>query len=367
MYCRWPTLEKRKNHHPLKRIAMPTKLSLTIADPCHEKWSNMTPVEQGRFCGSCQKQVVDFTAMSDSQLAAFFKKPTTGSVCGRFMADQLNKEITVPAKRMPWIKYFFQLAIPAFLFSMKAKAQGTVRVITGDTVVVPSTPRIKMGIIAKAEPLCNKPVLLNGMVKDADGNPMPYVSVIVKGTNMGAATDTTGRFSFSYTTSEALVTLVSSSVGFESVETIIDTSETEGIEIKLANMKSLGEVVVSSNSISCSLQRRLGGVLITRTKVSLMETIKEKFLSTSKGMNVYPNPVKSNSSITIDMGKPEEGTYRFNLFAMNGQTVFTKTNWIDKGARVIEMPVPGVSPGMYLLQVMHTQSKKGETVKVMIN
>lgn len=80
---------------------MPSKISLTIAEPCHEKWNSMTPVEQGRFCDSCQKQVMDFTAMSDAQLAAFFKKPSTGPVCGRFMADQLNKEIAVPAKRMP--------------------------------------------------------------------------------------------------------------------------------------------------------------------------------------------------------------------------------------------------------------------------
>jgi hypothetical protein len=151
------------------------------------------------------------------------------------------------------------------------------------------------------------------------------------------------------------------------VETIVDISKTSDIEIKLTTLNSLGEVVVSSNSISCSLRGRLGGVLITRTEVSLIETIKEKIFPAGKGINVYPNPVNSNSSITIDMGKPEEGIYRFNLFAMNGQTVFTKTNWIDKGASVIEMPVPGVQPGMYLLQVLNTQTKKGETVKVMIN
>jgi hypothetical protein len=45
----------------------------------------MTPGDKGRFCDSCQKTVHDFTGMSDMQLIAFFKKPSTGSVCGRFI------------------------------------------------------------------------------------------------------------------------------------------------------------------------------------------------------------------------------------------------------------------------------------------
>jgi len=96
---------------------MPKQFQLKIADPCHEDWDKMTTSEKGKFCGSCQKQVVDFTGMTDSQLAAFFKKPSTGSVCGRFFDDQLDRKITVPRKRLPWIKYFFQITLPLFLAS----------------------------------------------------------------------------------------------------------------------------------------------------------------------------------------------------------------------------------------------------------
>ena len=70
-----------------KSNVMSKKFQLQIPEPCRESWDKMTPVEQGRFCDSCQKTVVDFTAMSDMQLAAFFKKPSTGSVCGRFYND----------------------------------------------------------------------------------------------------------------------------------------------------------------------------------------------------------------------------------------------------------------------------------------
>src|SRR5262245_44582474 len=98
---------------------MGKQIQLSIPVPCHENWDQMTPVEKGRFCDSCQKQVVDFSKMSDRQVVEFFKKPTTGSVCGRFMSDQLDRNIAIPGKRLPWVKYFFRLFIPALLASCK--------------------------------------------------------------------------------------------------------------------------------------------------------------------------------------------------------------------------------------------------------
>jgi len=57
---------------------MAKRIQLSVENPCHENWENMSPSEKGRFCGSCQKQVVDFTNMTDGQVAAFFKKPSKG-------------------------------------------------------------------------------------------------------------------------------------------------------------------------------------------------------------------------------------------------------------------------------------------------
>src|SRR6185295_11471251 len=112
-------------------IVMRKKLHLHIPSPCHEEWADMKPVDDGRFCLSCQKPVVDFTLMSDAEIINFFKKPSTGSVCGRFQGDQLNRDIQLPRKSLPWIKYFFQFTLPAFLISMKADAQkGKPQIIT---------------------------------------------------------------------------------------------------------------------------------------------------------------------------------------------------------------------------------------------
>src|ERR1700754_197235 len=102
---------------------MASKLQLHIPEPCHENWETMTPVEKGRFCGSCQKQVVDFSNMSDREVAQFFKQPSTDSVCGHFSNTQLDRDLDIPKKRVPWVKYFFHVAIPALLVSTKANGQ----------------------------------------------------------------------------------------------------------------------------------------------------------------------------------------------------------------------------------------------------
>jgi len=47
---------------------------LHIDEPCHEDWSEMTPVEQGRFCASCKKTVFDFTTASDNEITSHLKK-----------------------------------------------------------------------------------------------------------------------------------------------------------------------------------------------------------------------------------------------------------------------------------------------------
>lgn len=67
-------------------------LRVSIAQPCHEKWDEMTPVERGAYCRSCCKEVVDFTTMSDKELFIYFKNKRSAT-CGRFRDDQLNRSI----------------------------------------------------------------------------------------------------------------------------------------------------------------------------------------------------------------------------------------------------------------------------------
>jgi len=65
-------------------------MKISIPQPCHENWREMTPNERGRFCTSCKKTVVDFTGWTDKELTEFFLKSNDG-ICGKFRINQLNQ------------------------------------------------------------------------------------------------------------------------------------------------------------------------------------------------------------------------------------------------------------------------------------
>ncbi|MFK7771682.1 MAG: T9SS type A sorting domain-containing protein [Saprospiraceae bacterium] len=67
-------------------------LQIQIPTPCSEDFSKMTAVEKGHFCNNCEKVVIDFSKMSDQEIANFYKK-NGGKLCGRFHHSQLNRDI----------------------------------------------------------------------------------------------------------------------------------------------------------------------------------------------------------------------------------------------------------------------------------
>ena len=118
---------------------MPKYLSIQVPEPCHENWDNMTAANQGRYCNACAKTVIDFSEMTDTQVLNHFKKDT-GNTCGRFHHNQLENNILIPRKEIPWLKYFFTITIPAFIFSIKAVAQKKIESTKTGKIMTGVTP-----------------------------------------------------------------------------------------------------------------------------------------------------------------------------------------------------------------------------------
>lgn len=102
-------------------------ITISLAKPCHEDWDNMTPNEQGRHCGMCDKTVVDFTLYTDKQLIEFFKN-ANNNVCGHIPKYQIDRVISVPETRR--FSFFNKLAWGTaiaswFGLAFKVKAQDT--------------------------------------------------------------------------------------------------------------------------------------------------------------------------------------------------------------------------------------------------
>jgi len=197
---------------------MRKEMYIQVPEPCHEDWNAMTPVEQGRYCQSCCKEVVDFSVMSDLQVMEFLSKPR-GRTCGNFAQDQLNRIITAPAsppKRKFWV-VMFSFLLP--LFAIKGKAQfRKVSSSQQKNITDPSPATLRGDTVVNASATAIK-----GKVTDKNGQPIPGVAITIKGSSTPAYTNKKGEY-ICY--AQATDTLVASCGGYINSEIILNESST---------------------------------------------------------------------------------------------------------------------------------------------
>jgi len=344
-----------------KSNVMSKKFQLQIPEPCHEDWNKMTPVEKGRFCDSCQKSVVDFTGMSDMQLIAFFKKPSTDSVCGRFFNDQLEKDFEIPRKRIPLVKYLFQFAIPVFLASLKAQSQGNLVLKDRTTPTVFNCSKELMGQVGGVMLVVDQKKF-SGRVVDEKGVGIPFASIFIKGTEEGSTCDSTGFFELTTRAHEKKIILIASSVGYASVEKQINRAKENFVEIILATNATLnGEVVVTATG-----NIRLGGARMSCVRIqrNYLERVKDFF--TRDSIKVFPNPAKAGREIKILWKKADAGEYTIDLYNLQGQLIKSSLAEIENEANSFTFQIPVITSGSYVLRLTNKKSGKKDVEKIII-
>ncbi len=90
-------------------------------------------------------------------------------------------------------------------------------------------------------------VTISGTVKDADGNPLVGVTIVVKGTNQGVITDINGQYTINVPSSQSI--LVFSFVGMESVEVPVGNKTQVDVVMK-EGVSSIDEVVITALGVS---------------------------------------------------------------------------------------------------------------------
>ncbi len=172
-------------------------LTVQIPKPCHERWADMLPNGQGRFCASCQKTVVDYTALSDHELILLLNK-TTGTACGRFRNDQLNRPVFISNKdKTPVWRHWLGMLTMGLLSWQTTQAQVNQPIIPAQRVTVLPEHRPSDQSVRDTSSQDTAP-RITGTVLDIDsaGRQMvlPGANVVIKNANRGVTADSNGMF-----------------------------------------------------------------------------------------------------------------------------------------------------------------------------
>jgi len=352
---------------------MSKKLQLQIPEPCHEDWDKMAPGDKGRFCDSCQKTVHDFTGMSDAQLIAFFKKTSTGSLCGRFLEQQLNRNIEMPRKRITWLKYFFQFTIPIFLTGLKAHSQGQLKLKESRA---PATYSTLVPVLAETvgvvEYIHEKKV--KGKIIDEHGDGIPYASVIVKNsaTVEGTVCDSAGLFELKVIDRDEKIQLVASCIGFSEAEKEINITKGLFTEIGLSPMTVCNkEVVVKAYGAirklvtSTGLMASVMGQMTSEKEVTLLQRMKDFF--TNKSVKLYPNPVSRSEQISVEFDHVKTERISLRIYSFDGRMVGLKEYEATKGVNRISYSISSqLAAGTYAVQLVDGKKKIIKTEKLIV-
>lgn len=196
------------------------------------------------------------------------------------------------------------------LLSASLKGQGLGYSITDKTISIRKQPTP----LLLPEPAEPPPAAISGRVTDEKGQPLPGVTVLVKGTQTGTTTDEKGEFKFTKIDDQA--TLVFTYIGFEKQEISLEGKRSLQVKLALADNTALEAIVVvgygsmkksdltgavsavqgeaitqrKTTQISQALQGSMPGVMVTRDNNApgATATIRVRGITTISGEGANP-------------------------------------------------------------------------------
>lgn len=264
-------------------MLMKNTLQLSVSKPCHENWENFTPTASGGFCGSCQKNVRDFTEMSDTELIAYFRNAATKqneSMCGRFRDNQLQTKYDINQWFPEWIieenQLFYEIPVEKLSnknlhinlphFSNKRFIRNSIAAMLILSFSVNAQKKIITGKITDAN----------------DGSGLPGVSIQIVGTEKGTISNTDGEYKIEVEKNQKLRF---GFVGYETQE--IKVEESPNINLKMEGAV-MGEVVVTGYGITKGKFSTGTYSIVSNANICNIEDAQEKLPQPTR-LSIYPN------------------------------------------------------------------------------
>lgn len=159
---------------------------IRIPEPCGERWEEMQPSGCGRFCAQCQKTLIDFSILTDGEIATLLLKHSGQSLCGNFLSTQLERPIQAPD--LPKTSTLKSRAAAALLFL----ASGTASLNLWGQGKAGTTQSSK----EQAPQITARPIRIRGSIRDArDQAPLLRMAITIEGAGTQYS-DRKGRFAF---------------------------------------------------------------------------------------------------------------------------------------------------------------------------
>ncbi len=303
------------------------KLQLSIPEPCHESWQQMTPTEQGRFCNACAKEVIDFSTMTDIQVLNYFTNMTHEKVCGRALPEQLDRAISRPGqpkKRLFWYWNYLVMFLMFFAKGNGAKAQtartqaGNVQVITAADLEKIRSTNINNALAGKIEgPIVTQ--IVSGKITDVDGNPVSFASVKIKGTGTGVSADANGRYSIRIRTGETLEII---GANFKTLEVPVGTRTVVDIVMEISDMPVKEVLVTVAGAIKRTARCGTSSIKTIVVNPTIIFEVKEDStgLAIDKALIIITKKGDVQSDTAINEKK---GFYKYNE-TIEGENYFIK-------------------------------------------
>lgn len=284
-------------------------MQVNLPEPCHEDWNKMDAQEKGRFCGSCQKLVIDFTSMSDTEIINYFKEYKGQNTCGHFKKTQVDRKLK--EQETPRRKFFLkELAAACFAFfvaSTEAKAQGE------SYFSEEEIEQTKKNQDKKLE------IAINGKIKNGN-EVLSNTTISIKGTEHKTVSLENGLFSIyipnEIAQNQEFVILVIEHQDFRPKE----------IEVKTSPTNQFIEIDLSVNRVALieALSGRVGSVILDFEEEVTITGI----ITNEKGEGLYGATIytkNKNNGTVADL----EGNYSLNV-SKNDTLVFEYISYKSK-------------------------------------
>lgn len=163
-------------------------VKITIEKPCNEDWSQMKPTQRGKFCGTCERDLVDFSILRDAEVFKVIQA-NEGKVCGRFHKTQMNRNFIQVEERES--SKYLKFAASLLLTLAVGNTSGQNAPDQPMQIQVPDSSQ------KLVEPLQKTihPYTILGKVYDAiNHDPIPFSTVRIKGSSIATMTDLDGNY-----------------------------------------------------------------------------------------------------------------------------------------------------------------------------